>query len=149
MNPHTHNVAQTNISKDDQVKNIASDHVFRVEVASNSARQGDTDFLYRTFFRYVTPSEFSFNARGGANSSLIWTSHVYPYLWEEDGGSDGYHFGCNDYDYAVFDSHNENCPNVWKSSLYSTNRILFGHAPVTGLLSEQHGGGLAGYMWVR
>ena len=89
------------------------------------------------------------SARGGASAPLIWTSHTYPFLWEEDGGGDGYHFGCNDYDYAVFDSHNETCPNVWVSSEYYSDRILYGHAPVHGLLSESLGGGQPGYLWVR
>jgi len=134
---------------DEQVKSIADENVFRVEFATNAARQGEAEFLFRVFFRYSVPSSFSFNARGGFASPLIWTSHSYPYSWEEDGGGDGYHFGCNDYDYAVFDSHNENCPNIWKSSLFTTNRILFGHTPVNGLLTEPHGGGFSGYMWVR
>ncbi|MAA80070.1 MAG: hypothetical protein CL916_12515 [Deltaproteobacteria bacterium] len=134
---------------DEQVKSIASDNVFRVEIAQNQAREGQSDFILRTFFRYSTPSEFSFNARGGGNAPLIWTSHSYPFLWEEDGDGDGYHFGCNDYDYAVFDSHNENCPNVWVSSEYYSNRVLYGHTPVNGLLSEPLGGGQPGYLWVR
>ena len=134
---------------DEQVKSIGSDNVFRVEIAQNQAREGQSGFELRTFFRYSTPSEFSFNARGGASAPRIWTSHAYPFVWEEDGGGDGYRFGCNDYDYAVFDSHNETCPYPWKSSLYTTKRILFGHTPVNGLLNDVLGANLPGYLWVR
>jgi hypothetical protein len=129
---------------DDTVKALASENVFRVEVATSLAHEGDTGFNYSNFFRYSTPSEFSFNARGGSSAPKIWTSHSYPYTWEEDGGGDGYSFGCNT-DYAVFDNHASNCGSgLWFSSNYSGERILFGYGPSNGIYPNQ-----AGYMWVR
>ncbi len=129
---------------DDAVKALASENVFRVEVATSLAHEGDTGFSYSNFFRYSTPSEFSFNARGGSGAPKIWTSHSYPYTWEEDGGGDGYSFGCGT-DYAVFDNHASNCgSNLWFSSNYSGERVLFGYGPSNGIYSNQ-----AGYMWVR
>ncbi len=134
---------------DSVVKSIAVDNVFRVEVATSQARPGNPAFSFRNFFKYSTPSQFSFNARGGPSSPLIWTSHSYPYVWEEDGGGDGYRFGCNSTNYAVFDNHNSTCPGPWYSSQYQSagNRVLFG-----GLFGGMHtysSAGHSGYMWVR
>jgi len=130
---------------DSVVKALASEDVFRVEVATGQARQGQSGFSYSNFFKYSTPSDFSFNALGGSSSPLIWTSHVYPYSWEEDGGGDGYHFGCGA-SYVVFDNHNSGCGTgaFWSSSNYSGERVLFGYNPTNGIYN-----GKAGYMWVR
>ena len=67
---------------DDAVKALASENVFRVEVATGLAHEGGAGFSYSNYFRYSTPSEFSFNARGGPGAPKIWTSHSYPYTWE-------------------------------------------------------------------
>ncbi len=129
---------------DDAVKALASENVFRVEVATALAHEGDSGFSYSNFFKYSTPSEFSFNSLGGSGASMIWTSHSYPYAWEEDGGGDGYSFGCST-SYAVFDNHASNCGSgLWYSSAYGGERVLFGYGPTNGIYPNQ-----AGYMWVR
>lgn len=142
------------------VRGLAVEGVIRVEVARNLARitSGSSNFKYRTFFRMAGGmTAFSFGNQGGSGSAKIFTSHAYPFVWEEDGGGDGYHFGCNN-QYKVFDNHND-CVAQWNSSQYTANRILYGYtgggtansygiyggsASFTGTLGEN-----PGYTWGR
>jgi hypothetical protein len=147
---------------DNTVRSIlsAGEGVTRVEIARNLARLGSgSDYKYRVFYKMQTLSQFSFANQGGASSPKIWVSYSYPYSWEEDGGSDGYQFGCNT-TYKVFDGHNYNAtcavPPIWASSSCWTNRVIYGYPNVAGAYGIYGGSnafvagtGNPGYTWVR
>lgn len=116
----------------------STDGFFRIDVGNIG------NLNYSTYFKLNNNNLFSFNRKGNDGSGYkIFTSHVYPYVWEEDGGGDGYELYDNRY--YVFDNHGKNS-NTWTSSQYSSKRVLWGYTGSTnnGIYQNQ-----AGQMWIR
>lgn len=111
---------------------------FRIDVGTvNSVN-------FSTYFKLNNNNLFSFNRRGNDGSGYkIFTSHVYPFVWEEDGGGDGYELYDNRY--YVFDNHGKNS-NEWTSSEYNGKRVLWGY---TGSANNGIYPNLSGQMWIK